>query len=292
MSSISKNKHRIGLVIAFALCAAFLFTLIGVLTKVALRTVPNTMVVFFRQAFGFVLLLPVVVRDFMAGRSLKTDRFHLHILRTVAALGAMYSMVYALKYLPVVDAVVLGYTRPLFVPFVIWLWMGRRLASQVWLGLLIGFVGVVCIVKPTETIFEWAALAALASGLFGALAFTVTRKLAKRESATTIAFYITGLSLPATALPLYWSWAWPPLEGWLYLALIGLLATIYQILLGLAYKYGHTSKVASFLYSAVVFALILDWVIWGQIADFVSLVGIVLISIGCLVVVRDKKAGG
>jgi len=285
-----KKRHKLGLVLVFALSAAFIFAVLSVITKVALVQIPSEMVVFFRQAFSLATLTPLIIRDVAYGRSLKASHMHLRILLCGAALGAMYSLYYALRYLPVVDAVVLSYTRPLFVPFVVWLWMGRRLAAKVWLGLLIGFVGVVCIIRPTGTVFNWAAVAALASGLFGALAFTVTRKLTKRDSATVLVLYSLLLTLPISAIPLYWSWQSVSWEGWTLLGIIGLLATFYQMCIAMAYRYGHTSKVAAILYSTVAFALILDWIVWGQGVDVLSLVGIALISLGCLVVVRDKRA--
>lgn len=287
---MGEKKHKMGLVLVFALSAAFLFAVLGVMTKVALAEMPSAMVVFFRQAFSLATLAPLIIRDVAYGRPLKTQRLHLHVLRCGSALAAMYALFYALHYLPVVDAVVLSYTRPLFVPFVVWLWMGRRLAAKVWIGLLIGFVGVVCVVHPTGAVFNWAAVAALASGLFGALAFTATRKLAKRESATTLVLYFLLYTLPVSAIPLYWSWVWPSWEGWVLLGLIGLLATFYQIFIAIAYRYGQTSKVAAILYSTVAFALALDWLVWGQGVDLLSLLGIALISLGCLVVVRDKRA--
>lgn len=284
------KKHKIGLVLVFALSAAFLFAVLSVITKITLEKIPSQMVVFFRQSFSLVTLAPLVIRDAAYGKPLKTKRLHLHILRCSAALAAMYSLFYALRYLPVVDAVVLSYTRPLFVPFVIWLWMGRRLAAQVWIGLLIGFVGVVCVVHPTGAVFNWAAVAALASGIFGALAFTATRKLAKRESATTLVLYLLLFTIPVSAIPLYWAWQWPTAQLWGLLGIIGLLSTFYQICIAMAYRYGHTSKVASVLYSTVAFALVLDWFVWGQGVDSQSLIGIILISLGCLIVVRDKRA--
>lgn len=283
------KKHKIGLVVLYAMGAAFLYAWLGVATKITLREVPSQMVVFFRQAFSMVMMLPLIARDIGSGRSLKTGRLHLHILRAVAALGAMYSLFYALRYLPLVDAIVLSYTRPLFIPFVVWLWMGKRLAAQVWIGLLVGFIGVLCVVRPSGDVLNLAALAALGSGLFGALAFTATRKLAKRESPTAIVFYLLLFTLPVSALALPGHWMWPSASMWLLLAGIGLLATFYQIFIAIAYRYGHTSKVASVLYSSVGFALILDWVIWGQMIDLLSLLGIGLISLGCLIVVRDKK---
>ena len=283
------KKHKIGLVVLYAMGAAFLFAWLGVATKITLREIPSQMVVFFRQAFSMLIMLPLITRDLTSGKGLKTARLHLHILRAVTALGAMYCLFYALRFLPVVDAVVLSYTRPLFIPFVVWLWMGKRLAPQVWIGLLVGFIGVICVVRPSGDVLNLAALAALGSGLFGALAFTATRKLAKRESSTAIVFYNLLFTLPVSALALPGHWVWPSSSMWLLLGGIGLLATFYQIFIAVAYRYGQTSKVASVLYSAVGFALILDWAIWGKMIGLLSLLGIGLISLGCLIVVRDKK---
>ena len=209
------KKHKIGLVILYAMGAAFLYAWLGVLTKIILREIPSEMAVFFRQGFSMLMMLPLIARDVASGKSLKTGHLHLHILRAVSALGAMYLLFYALRFLPVVDAIVLSYTRPLFIPFVVWLWMGKRLAAQVWIGLLVGFIGVLCVVRPSGDVLNLAALAALGSGLFGALAFTATRKLAKRESPTAIVFYLLLFTLPVSALGLPGNWVWPSSSMWL-----------------------------------------------------------------------------
>lgn len=284
------QKHKIKFVIIYALLAALTYAVLGLLIKSLTVHLPNEVIVFFRQVFSLLTLSPMLLREYSMGRSIKTHRVHLHILRAGSALASMYLLFYALKYLPVADAIVLSCTRPLFIPFVVWLWMGKRLDARVWWGLFVGFLGVLCIVKPTNAVLNFAALAGLGSGLCGALAFTATRKLAKRETATNIVFYYLIFTLPISAIPLLYAWQTPALTMWMVLFGIGLLATFYQSFIAVAYQYGHTSKVASVLYSSVVFALILDWIVWSEMLGLLSLAGIALICLGCLIVVRDKNS--
>lgn len=287
---MSKKSHKLSLVVVYALLAALVYAVLALVVKFSTHKLPNEMIVFFRQAFSLITLFPMLAREQSQGKSLVTHRIHLHLLRAGASLAAMYALFYALKYLPVVDALVLSYTRPLFIPLVVWLWLGKKMSPKVWWGLAVGFLGVLTILRPDAHIFQWSMIVGLLSGAFGAVAVVSVRKLTKTESPTKIIFYYLISSLPIAAVPILFSWQTPTPFMWGILLIIGILATFYQSFLTCAYQYGHTSKVSSVLYSTVIFALALDWFIYDQVLGFLSLIGIGLICIGCLLVVSDKNA--
>jgi len=269
--------------------AGFVYAVLAIMIKLTTKGVSNEMIVFFRQLFSFLTLTPLLLSETASGKTLKTKVFPLHLLRVFASLSAMYCLFYALKYLSVVDALVLSYTRTLFIPLVIWIWFQKKLAMRTWLGLAVGFFGVLFILKPEEQLFNFASIVGLASGVFGAIAFTSVRKLTKTESPTRIVFYYLLLSLPIAFLPAWSSFTNPSLYFWGLMIAIGILATFYQIFVVLGYKYAHTSKVSSILYSAVIFGVFLDWWIFSMIPDLFTLVGITAICIGSIMVMGDRK---
>jgi drug/metabolite transporter (DMT)-like permease len=286
-----KTKHNITKATLFALLAAFLYAILAIVIKIVTAHFPSELAVFYRQLFSLLTLLPILCFEYSQGQSLKTTTFPLHLLRAFVSLSAMYCLFYALKYLTLTNALVLSYTRPLFIPLIVWIWFRKKLKGITWVGLFLGFLGVVLILKPApEQAFHMASIVGLASGLFGGIAFTAVRKLTKSNTPTTIVFYYLALSLPIAFIPALLNWRWPEPVIWVYLVILGILATFYQSFLTLAYKYAHTSKVSAILYSAVVFGAILDWIFFDHLLDVFAVLGVILICIGSILVVKDNKA--
>lgn len=292
------HKDHMGLAILYSLLAAFFYTAMGVLVKISEQTLPNEIVVFYRQLFSLLLFTPVFFIKMNMGRkkSYHTRRFPLYLVRVFSSLAATYCLFYAIGKLPLVDAILLSYTRPLFLPIVAYLWRGKRWSKNVWFGLIIGFLGVILILKPSESVFDVATLVGLAAGLFGAIAFISIRRMTKTEPSEKILFYYLLLSMPITALPLVGVWQKLNLQQFWMMLLIGLVAMLYQLMMTKAYQRGKAYKVASLLYSTVIFAALYDWWVGKQFLDYVSFIGIVLILIGSVFSLakmsKEKKASG
>jgi drug/metabolite transporter (DMT)-like permease len=278
------------LAVIYSLIAAFLYALGGFLVQAFARDIPNPMIVFFRIVFSLIFLIPLLIKELPSAKALKTTSFPLHMLRTFTSLTAMYCLFYALKFLPLVDVLLLTYTRPLFIPIIVYIWFGKKWTKRTFLGLIIGFLGVVLILKPTTTIFNIASLIGLASGLFGALAFTTIRRLTKNEVPEKILFYYLTLSLPITAAALVEGWI--PMSWHIFLVLlaIGFVAVLYQICLTRAYRHAKAFKVGSLLYSTIVFGAIFQGIFFRDLPlDVVSYVGAALIFLGSTIVMRVRS---
>ncbi|MEX0961694.1 MAG: DMT family transporter [Simkaniaceae bacterium] len=277
------------LAIIFALFAALFYSIMGVLVKIAEQTFPNEVVVFFRQLISAALFFPFFLIGKKPKAKFKTNHFSLHLLRAFSSISATYCLFYAIEYLPLVDALLLSYTRPLFLPLVAYFWLDKRWNKNVWIGLCTGFLGVILILKPSEKVFNLASLIGLAAGLFGAVAFTAIRRLTKVESSDKILLFYLLLSLPITVLPLVTTWTPFTLNQFGLLCLVGIVGMLYQMMLTRAYQYAKTYKVGSVLYSTVVFAAIFDWMMTGQYLDYVSIVGIALIFVGSFATLKGQS---
>lgn len=274
------------LAVFFSLGAAFLYSVMGLLIKFSEAHVPSEMIVFFRQFVSFLLVIPLLFFEVDAEHTLKTNRFHLHLLRVFASLSAMYCLVYAIKYLPLVDALLLSYTRPLFIPLVIYFWFGKKLTRHSWLGLLIGFFGVLFILKPHGGAWDIATLVGLASGMFGAVAFTTIRRLTKTEFADKILFYYVTLSIPIAAIPLITNWQPLTLQSGLLLLSVGAAGMLYEMFLTRAYRHAKAFKVGSLLYSTIIFGAMFDWMMGNSFFDIFCGIGMLLIIIGSIISLR------
>ena len=282
-----KNNPRLAII--YSLLASFFFAFIAYLIKIAEHHLSNGMVMFFRQFLSFCFLFPFIPRQIGSFSNLKTSCFQLHLVRVFSSLSAMFCLFFAIRYLPLVDAVLLAYTRPLFIPIVVYFWFKKKWTKNVWFGLITGFIGVILILRPDNKVFDIAALVGLGGGMFGAIAFTTIRRLTKTEPAERILFYYLALSLPFTSVLLAAEWTTPTLFDWGILLAIGFIGTIYQMLLTRAYQYAKAFKVGSLLYSSVIFAYLFDLVLGTSSIDFIAFFGIILIALGSFIALREGK---
>lgn len=257
------------------LASALLFAASGAMVKAVALHLPNEMVVFFRNLFGLLALLPWLMRRGLG--ALHTGQLRLHLFRTFFGLSAMYCYFYAVGHLSLSDAVLLNYAAPLYVPFIAALWLSEPMPKTVRYAIPIGFIGVALILKPGSGLLQPAGLIGWAAGIFTALAFVTLRRLSATEPAARTVFYFGVLSTTVSAVPLLWAWATPAPEAWLPLALIGLFGTGGQLLLARGYSYAPAVRVAPLAYAVVVFAGLFGWLYWGEVPDGISLLGALLV---------------
>lgn len=284
------RADNIKLAIIYSIFAAFFYALLGTLMKITeLHGSSNEVLVFFRQLIGLVVLFPFLGQEQQPFKHLKTKSLPLHLIRTFSSLCSMYCLVFALKYLPIVDALLLTYTRPLFLPIIVLIWFRKKWSKATFIGILIGFLGVALILKPDRRMFDIAALMGIASAIFGSISFTCIRKLTRTDSDITILFYYLALSIPFAIIPLIFNWKMPDEFEWMMMAVIGICGLIYQMMLTRAYQHTKAFKVSSILYSTVIFAALFDWWLGDFSIDYLGGMGIVCILVGTFITVSQKQ---
>lgn len=273
-----------------AVCAAATFAGAGAFVKLATAELPNTMVVFLRNGFGLLMLLPWLPRPGL--RSLITHRPFSHLIRVMVGLSAMYCYFYAIAHMNLANAVLLNYSQPLFIPFIAWLWLSEKPPARIWPAVAIGFVGVTFILKPDTGLISPIGLIGLGSGILAATAMVSIRRMADTEPTTRIVFYFTTMATLISAVPAIITWHDPSTAAWLYMLGAGGMATLGQLMLTRAYALAPAAHTGSLIYATVVFAGLLGWLIWGEVPDLLDLAGVVLVmTAGVLVVfVRSRKS--
>lgn len=267
--------------------AALFFAGMSAAVKGALESLPNTMVVFFRNAVALVVLVPWLLRHGPA--ALKTAEPGGHLVRALAGLAAMYCFFYAIGHLPLADAVLLNYTLPLFLPLIERFWLGEPIRRQLWGPILLGFVGILIILRPGSGLFEAVALLALVAAVFAATAQVGIRRLTRTEPVARIVFYFSAIATVVSAVPLLGSWRNPSPEGWAALLIAGLLGVVGQFLLTGAYASAPAAWVGPFLYTSVVFSGLLDWLVWNTLPDGLFMVGAVVVTLAAALTLKLRR---
>ena len=255
----------------------------GALVKLLGESMPNEMAVFARNLAGLLVLLPVLLshRDF----SLKTDCLHLHLLRSLAGLSAMYCFFYAIIHLPLADSMLLKMTAPLFMPVIAIIWLSEGITQWTVLALMLGFAGVWVILDPTGEI-NWAILVGIAGGLLAAIAKVSIRRLSRTEPNLRVVTYFALVGTVVSAGPAALSWTMPDINGiWLMVA-IGVVGTLGQLALTRAYSISNAGKVAPLTYFSVIFGGIYGFVFWGEIPQDRFLLGALLIAVAGMLTIK------
>jgi drug/metabolite transporter (DMT)-like permease len=278
--------------------SVFLFSSMDAMIKWASHDYPTGQIVFFRNFIAFV---PVLLFLWRVDRSLslRTGRLGGHLIRGVVGVGSMFFFFLALGLLPLADAIALGMSGPIFLTALSVPLLRERVGIRRWTAVLVGFAGVLIMVRPGSGVFQPAALTAIAGAFFYALAMVSIRHLSRSEPAGAIVFYFTLfataaglLTLPLALLAPAWidRWAWPDATGWLALIGIGLIGGVAQLTLTYAFKLAPVAVIAPFEYGALVFGVTLGFLIWNEVPDRYIIIGaVIVVASGLYILYRETK---
>lgn len=284
------DQRRLVVGALFVVAAGLMFALAGASIKMASVNLSSPSIVFWRNAISLAILLPWALRYFP--ESLQTRNSKLILMRALAILAAIYCYYFALSTIPMVDAVLLTFSSPIFVPILGFLIYRFPINKTVLVAVAIGFIGVVLILKPGMGVFQPAALVGLAAGALGGLGVVAIWRMHGDEHPARIAFYFALFGLLISGLPMPWIGQMPDLNDWLPLLMLGVFSTAAHLLIAYGCLIAPTDRVIALNYSAVIFAAILGWLFWQESLDAFVIVGtLLIIGAGVLVTRRSTGAG-
>lgn len=266
----------------------FLAAIMNAFAKVAVNTIPVGVILFFQNFFGLLFFAPFVLKKGIKG--FHTKHIGLHFVRAVSGILSYGCLFIAIKNISLLDATLLGNAAPLFLPFVVWAWMGKKIHSLLWVSLIVGFLGVVFILHPDKGLFQsWMVLIALAASLFSAIALQSVANLKKHDSSMLIVFYYLLIATILMIPILIWQWNPLSLKEWALLIGIGFILGLTVFLIAEAYFYGTPAELGPFNYSIIVFAGVIQWIFWKQVPTLLGLLGITLVCLGGIFTILLQK---
>jgi drug/metabolite transporter (DMT)-like permease len=283
MQKVNLHEQHIGRAALFGCLAALSFALMSLLGKIIGDSASTTMILFARFAISLVLILPWLIQN--PKKILYTSKFGTMFTRSLFTLLAFFCFFYALKFIPLANAILLNNSFPIFVPLVVWILRGPRTSYPVWIGIIIGFLGLGALLKPTTGFLQSASLIALSSGVLAAVAVVLIRRLTKTVPMTQILFYNFLFCSLLTALFLPFDWQHPNSKTLLLLAGIGLFGAAYQFFSTVAYAKAPVRITSPLMFLSIVFGLLADWLIWHQTLDLGSLLGMICVVLGGMITI-------
>ncbi len=233
-------------------------------------------IIFFRTLVSLPLI--AALAHFGGGlRKLRTRRPGVHLLRGLIYTGTMVCFVLGLTLLPLAEATAIAFVAPLFVTLLSVPLLGERIEKPVLAASLVGFAGVLIVVRPGGEAFHPGALALIGAAVFYALMMITARRWGGSEHLWAMVFYMTLVPFVITALALPWVWQTPQPWHWLGFLGSGLFGVGATAFITLAFRHAPAAIAAPFDYTAMLWAVLLGWWFWGEMPDPWVFVGSVLI---------------
>ncbi|MFO7309492.1 MAG: DMT family transporter [Pseudomonadota bacterium] len=279
------------------------FTLMSAGIKLVSAKFPTGELVFFRSAFALVpLLLWLGWRGELID-AVRTNNILGHARRGVIGSTGMFCGFVGLSYLPLPDAISIGYTAPLIVVILAALVLKETVRVYRWTAVAIGFVGVLIMLSPhfksSVLVNGFAgdsaaigAIFALVGACCAAGATVEVRRLITTEKTGAVVFYFSMLTTLLGLSTIVLGWNVPTLTDFCILVGVGIMGGLGQILLTQSYRYADASLVAPFEYTTMVWAILIGWFVFGELPVPAVLIGSsIVIGSGLFVIWREHRLG-
>ena len=244
---------------------------------------PVGQVLFSRFFFGLIPILMLVPRSEFK-TFYKTSRPKLHAFRAITGTLAIIALFIALREIPLADVVSLTFGGPIFVTLGSIFFLSEKVGIKRWLAVLIGFFGMLLIVKPAYEELNIYYIFPIIFCIFFACVALSIRSLSSTEPNYRIALYFSLLSMLVGLLTLPFGWVMPNKYELFLLIFTGLVGSVANILLTVSLRYAEASLVTPTKYLNLVFAILLGYFIWSEIPKLLTLVGAGLIIISSVII--------
>ncbi|WP_342642707.1 DMT family transporter [Rhodoligotrophos ferricapiens] len=271
----------------FACAAIFCLCVLDTLVKWLAEHYSIPQIIFLRYIGGLALALAVARGSGGLGQ-FRTKRLGGHITRAIFNLITMLLFYYALRALPLADAVAIAFAAPLFMTLLSILLLGERVGPYRWSALIVGMIGVVIILKPGGDGLGLGGLAALASAFFYALTQISARQLSNSETSATILFYYSMGVLVISGAMMPWYWELPSAHDWMLFVLLAVFGSFGQLFLNQACRYGEVSMIAPMEYTGLFWAVLFGFLVWGEVPTWTVLLGALVIILSTLYITRRE----
>ena len=272
--------------IAYMLISALFFALMSAAVKFA-GDIPTMEKVFFRNIIGVVFSVYAILKS---GESFKGNNTKFLSYRALLGfLGVVFSF-YAIGNLPLGDAVVLNQMNPFFVIIFAGLFLGERIDKLQIVAIIVALTGVVFVAQPQFNYTMIPAIMGLLSAVFAASAYTMIRYLSHTETSNAIIFYFTSISsLLTIPFMIFGDFVMPTFTDLIILLAVGIFATLAQYFMTIAYSYAPAGDLSIYSYANTVFSIVIGIIIWNEVPNFLSTLGVILILIGAYINYQSKN---
>jgi len=275
------------------LTAVFLFAALDATAKYLTAFFAVPLLVWARYFVHLVFML-VAIAPGMGREIVVTQRPWLMTFRALMLVGVTLLVQLAFRTLPLAETTAIVFVTPLLVALLAGPLLGEKLQARSWLATITGFCGVLLIARPGGAMVGIGVIYALGGALCYAIYQILTRKLSASEPPLRQLFYtaLVGTVAMSFVLPAYWSGEMPSLKQALLIASLGFYGGTGHFLLIRAFREAPASTLSPLLYVQLIWAMLLGWIVFGQLPDLPATIGMLIIGASGLSLVLRKPRSG
>lgn len=292
-------RYQIDEGVKYMLLASFLFAIMGAFAKLCSQSMSSLEVVFFRNVFGVLIVGFAIIKSPLKNVGGKP---FLLFFRGFIGFSALLAFFYNIAHIPLGDAMTFSKTSPIFTALFAWLFLQEKLSTKGWIAVMIGFVGIVFITKPSGLMLSKYDILGLFSGVGAALAYTSVRELKQYYDTRAIVLSFMGIGTVGPLLlllvPNYVNipeldfmlgeFVVPKGIEWGYILAMGLLATLAQIYMTKAYGASKAGIIGAVSYTNIPFSIAVGVFLGDTLPNLITTTGILLIITAGILVANEK----
>ena len=272
--AVTARDIRFGIVMM--LCGTALFGCGESVVKLLARDYDTAQIVWGRYVFHAIVFMAIFARSGI-GAQMRTTRPWLQFSRSVILLLGTLLFFSALRYLALADAVAINFFAPLLVTAFSIPILKEQVGLRRWIAILVGFAGVMVIIRPGLGVMHWAAILPLGTAVCYALYQVLTRIAGRTDHARTSLFWSAAVGTVAMSVFVPFRWTAPDAAGWAMMATTGCLFGLGHYLLIKGLERAPASVLSPFIYSQLIWATTLGLLVFGDFPDGYSILGAVIV---------------
>ncbi|HEY1137918.1 MAG TPA: DMT family transporter [Xanthomonadaceae bacterium] len=258
-------------------CSTVFFGLMVIAIRLASETLHTFEIAFFRNFFGLVAALPLLLRH--GPDLLKTTQLPRYGVRCLIGVVSMMAGFWAIGHLPLAQAVALSYSTPIFVTIAAVLFLHEQVRARRWIAVGLGFVGMLVIVRPGSASFSAGTLVALVAAVLSGVVSIQIKQLSQVDPADRIVFLTTLIWVPMSLLPALTVWEWPQGITWLWVVSAGAMGTAGHMLWTRALKLGDVSALTPISFTQLPIVALAGWLLFQEPVDRWTAIGAAIIFV-------------
>lgn len=243
-------------------------------------------ILFFRSFIGLIFVLFFLQQS--GWGQLRSGRPGIQFVRNIFHYGGQYGWFYGIGFLPLAEVFAIEFTVPIWTVVIAALMLGEKITKRKLAAVLIGFVGVLVILRPGSIPMSTASFAVLGCAFCYAMAHSFTKLLTRTDSPLCIIFYMTVIQLPFGFLGAIGDWAWPSMVAWPWVVLVGLTALSAHYCMARAFMLADATIVVPMDFLRLPLVGLVGYLFYNESLDIWVAVGAVIVFFASYINVKGS----
>ena len=243
-------------------------------------------ILFFRSLVGLVVVSAILT--WAGWGQIRFGRFGTHLVRNTIHFAAQYGWFLGIAFIPLAEVFAIEFTTPIWTAILAVVFLGERATKGRIATIIIGFVGILIILRPGAEVISVPALAVLGAAIGYACSYAFTKSLGRTDSPLTIIFFMTVIQLPMAFFPALTDWAIPSFALWPWAVTVGIAALSAHYCIARALRLADAMVVVPMDFLRLPLIAIVGILVYAEPLDPWVLAGGVIIFSGNLINVRNS----